>query len=121
MQVVIGGPIDPTDVRRLCERVRGLLEACDVDVVVCDVTALVEPDAVTIDALARLQLIARRRGREIRLRHACGHLKDLLALMGLSDVVPLAPALPLEPGGQAEQREPAGGVEEETDPADPPA
>ena len=121
MQVVIGGPIDPTDVRRLCERARGLLEACDVDVVVCDVTALAEPDAVTIDALARLQLTARRCGREIRLRGACGHLKDLLALTGLSDVVPLAPASPPEPRGQAEQRKPAPGIEEEADSTDPPS
>jgi hypothetical protein len=48
-------------------------------------------------------------------------LKDLLALTGLSDVVPLAPASPPEPRGQAEQRKPAPGIEEEADSTDPPS
>jgi hypothetical protein len=37
--------------------------------------------------LARLQLTGRRLGRQVRLRHACGELQDLLALMGLRDVL----------------------------------
>ena len=119
IDVVIGGPIAPADVPRLWDPVRALLEGSDLEVVVCDVAALVDPDAVTVDALARLQLTALRFGRRVRLRHACGELQDLLALMGLSDVVPIAPGLPLEPGGQAEQREPARGIEEEADPTDP--
>ena len=116
----IGGPIDRADIPGLCERVRVLVEASDAVVVVCDVGALTDPDAVAVDALARLQLTARRLGRPIRLRHACGELQELLALMGLSDVVPLCGGpLPFEPRGQAEQREQARGVEEEADPADP--
>jgi ABC-type transporter Mla MlaB component len=65
-----------------------LLE-CGGDVVRCDVAAVVHPDIVLIDALARLQLTARRFGCQVRLRHACGELRDLLALMGLTEVVPL--------------------------------
>lgn len=43
------------------------------------VTSIVDPDAVTVDALARLQLPARWLGRRMRLRHARGELRDLLA------------------------------------------
>jgi len=79
---------------------------------VCDVGFLA-PDARTVDALARFQLTARRHGLELRLRHASGELRELLAFMGLADV------LRVEPGGQAEQREQSAGVEEEGKLADP--
>jgi ABC-type transporter Mla MlaB component len=117
--LVISGPIRPADLPGLCERVREVLGGSDADLVVCDVGALVDPDAVTVDALARLQLTARRLGRRVRLRRACGELQELLALMGLSDVVPPCAGLPLEPGGQAEEREQARSVQEEADPGDP--
>jgi anti-anti-sigma regulatory factor len=74
--------------------------------IVCDVSAL-DPDALTIDALARLQLSSRRVGLEIRLRHASNELQELLAFVGLDEV------LRLEAGGQPEQREQRVGVEEE--------
>jgi anti-anti-sigma regulatory factor len=117
--LVLCGRIARADMPALCERVRVLLEDSDAELVVCDVGALVAPDAVTVDALARLQLTARRLGRRIRLRHARGELRDLLVLMGLSEVLPLGATSGLQPGGQAEEREQAGGVEEEGDPADP--
>lgn len=116
---VISGPIGRADIARLCEHARLLLEDCDARVVVCDVGALVDPDAVTVDALARLQLTARRLGRQMRLQDACGELEELLALIGLSDAVPCGPGLPLQSRGQSEEREQGRGVEEETDPADP--
>jgi hypothetical protein len=55
----------------------------------CDVRAAV-PDAATVDALARLQLAARRHGCELSLRHATPELRALIALMGLEDVLPYA-------------------------------
>jgi ABC-type transporter Mla MlaB component len=116
--LVIGGPIARADVPRLCERAHALLEASDADLAVCDVGGLADPDAVTVDALARLQLTARRLGLQIRVRHAGGELRDLLALMGLCEVVPLCADLPLEAGRQTEEREEGGGVEEEGDPGD---
>ena len=58
-------------------------------VVLCDVRGA-EPDAVTVDALARLQLVARRGGRELRLVHASAELLRLVAFMGLADVLPEA-------------------------------
>ncbi len=66
-----------------------------------------DPDAVTIDGLARLQLSSRRVGLELRLRHASGELLELLTFVGLDEV------LRLEAGGQPEQREQSLGIEEE--------
>jgi hypothetical protein len=77
---VVYGPIVEDDIPGLCRRVRALFDG-EVDQVVCDVGALVAPDGVTLDALARLQLAARRRGID---------LLGLLDAAGLSDIVPLA-------------------------------
>ena len=46
----------------------------------------VHPDAVTIDALGRLQLAVRRRGKSIELRNASVELRGLLTLVGLDEV-----------------------------------
>jgi ABC-type transporter Mla MlaB component len=62
-----------------------------VPVLVCDIADVVDPDVGAIDALARLQLAARRRGCTIELRHACPEVRALLALTGLADVVPVTP------------------------------
>jgi ABC-type transporter Mla MlaB component len=83
----IRGPIERADLPGLCERVCALLELSGADVAVCDVRG-VEPDAVTADALARLQLAAGRRGCQVGLRGASTELLDLLSFMGLSDVLP---------------------------------
>ena len=83
----VRGPIERTDLPGLCERVCSLLEVSGADVAVCDVHG-VEPDAVTADALARLQLAAGRRGCQVRLRNASTDLLDLLLFMGLRDVLP---------------------------------
>ena len=82
----IDGPIIRTDLPGLCERICALLEQSGADVAVCDVGS-VDPDAVTIDALARLQLAARRHGCQVRLRNASSELRELLAFMGLRDVL----------------------------------
>lgn len=59
-------------------------------VLVCDVGALRDPDMASVDAIARLQLSARRSGCELRLENACAQLVQLLDLAGLSDVIPIA-------------------------------
>jgi ABC-type transporter Mla MlaB component len=82
----IRGPIRPDDLPGLCERVCSLLARSAADVALCDVSG-VDPDAVTVDALARLQLGARRHGCTVRLRHATGTLRELVELMGLTDVL----------------------------------
>jgi anti-anti-sigma regulatory factor len=43
---------------------------------------------MTVEALARLQLAAQRTGCRIRLRNASPDLLEVVALMGLSDVLP---------------------------------
>jgi ABC-type transporter Mla MlaB component len=83
----IRGPIARADLPGLCERVCALLSGQHCAVVDCDVTA-VRADAVTVDALARLQLAAHRYGCRIQLRRASPELLALLSLMGLADVVP---------------------------------
>ena len=83
----IEGPITRSDLPGLCRRVCALLEQSRAGVVLCDVGS-VAPDAVTVDALARLQLAAQRQGCQVRLRHASSDLLDLVAFMGLSDVLP---------------------------------
>lgn len=83
----IAGPITRADLAGLCARVCVLLERSGARVALCDVCD-VRPDAVTVDALARLQLAAHRHGCQIRLRNAEGELSRLVALMGLADVLP---------------------------------
>ena len=52
----------------------------------CDVAAAA-PDAVTVDLLARLELAARRSGCRVRLENASPELCELIAFMGLRDVL----------------------------------
>ena len=61
----------------------------------------------TVEALARLQLAARRRGLDLRLHVVSRELRDLIQLAGLTQV------LGVEPRGQPEEREQRVGVEEE--------
>ena len=57
------------------------------EIVICDVRGA-EADAATVDALARLQLTAKRLGCRMRLRNASADLLRLVAFMGLADVLP---------------------------------
>jgi ABC-type transporter Mla MlaB component len=81
------GPIARDDLEGLCDRVCALFAETGAAVAYCEVRG-VEPDAVTVDALARLQLGARRNGCQVRLRGASPELLELVAFMGLTDVLP---------------------------------
>ena len=83
----IRGPIARADLPGLTERVCAQLRASTSGVTLCDVDG-VEPDAVTVDALARLKLGARRSGCTVRLQSASPELLALVDLMGLTDVLP---------------------------------
>jgi anti-anti-sigma regulatory factor len=78
-------------VSALCQRVAAALSACDDAVLVCDLRTVTDPDMTVIDALARMQLTARRHGRVLRLRNACPALRELLTLAGLTEVLPVLP------------------------------
>lgn len=90
------------------------------EAIVVDVSALTEPDPAVLDALVRLQLAARRLGSSIRLANACSELLDLLALVGLSDVLPVECGSGVEMDRQVEQREQVR-VDEEIETGDAPA
>ena len=80
----------------------------------CDVRAL-RADVAALDALARLQVAARRAGFELRLVRASAELTSLIEVTGFETV------LRVEPGGQPEEREQGFGVEEEAELDDPAA
>lgn len=93
----------------------------------CDVSQVADPDLATVAVLARMQLVARRLGLKIHLQSCPERLRELLALAGLEDTLPVGSVL--DPGGasgpggvearrEAEQREHALGVQEEADPGD---
>jgi ABC-type transporter Mla MlaB component len=83
----IEGPIVREDLPGLYRRVCGVLANTSTPVLLCAVRG-VDADAVTVEALARLQLAARRHGCQIRLRGTSVELRELIAFMGLSDVLP---------------------------------
>jgi ABC-type transporter Mla MlaB component len=120
--LIMIGPVAREGIPALCDRARRLLEGCDAGPISCDVAALVQPDAVTIDALARLQLAALRLGYRVELQRARGPLVELLLLSGLSGVVRCAGsgsgASGVEAWGETEHGEQALDVQEEADPDD---
>ena len=67
-----------------------LIVDADTDEVVARVDAR-RPDLALVDALARLQLDARRRGGRLRLRNVTDELRGLLELVGLADVLAVEP------------------------------
>jgi ABC-type transporter Mla MlaB component len=84
--LAIDGPIGRADLPGLSERVSALLERNGPAVVVCDVGEAAA-DAVTVDALARLQLTARRHDCHLCLRRASAELTALIRFVGLADVL----------------------------------
>ena len=82
---------------------------------VCDIGTLADPDLGAVADLARLHVASRRLGLDLVLHNASDALVELVAFVGLGDV------LRFQPRGQAEQREQRLGVEEERELADPAA
>ncbi|MGW7067707.1 STAS domain-containing protein [Streptomyces sp. NPDC054855] len=110
--LTLTGTLDREATHRLCEEARATLQATDADVLVCDAAGVGPPVLAAIDALARLQLTARRAGGRIRVRNAAPALRELLHLVGLP--------IEVEVDRQAEQREPPGCVQEAVEARDPP-
>ncbi len=82
------GQIERAEIPAFCARALERIERSEADPVVCDLGAVARPDAVTVEALARLQLEARRLGRRLVFRDACGELRDLVAFAGLDRALP---------------------------------
>ena len=93
--VTIRGPLRRADLPGLYTRVCRTLEAHAGSPLVCDV-ASVASDAIAIEALCRLQLGARRHRCEVRLRGASDGLLELVADLGLADVLRAELAVELE-------------------------
>jgi ABC-type transporter Mla MlaB component len=81
------GPIGRADLPGLCARIHVLVQQSNAELAWCDVRR-VAADAVTVEALGRLQLAARRQRCQVRLRNASHELLELVAFMGLDDVLP---------------------------------
>ncbi|MEV6397785.1 STAS domain-containing protein [Streptomyces sp. NPDC051907] len=87
--VRIAGRVTQADVPHLCEELRARLSGVAGGAeAICDVGALTHANLTAVDALARLQLTARRLGCRIRLRNAGAELRLLLDLVGLADLAP---------------------------------
>lgn len=86
VSLTIRGPLERDDLAGLFARTCALLHSARPELLCCELEA-VAPDAVAVDALARLALAARRGGCSICLRGACDELRELIAFMGLDDVL----------------------------------
>lgn len=87
--MTLNGAIATSDVPGVCARAAALIEGSGAELLVCDVADVSDPDCATVDALARIQLTARRLGSELRLRGASDELHEVLAVAGLCAVVGL--------------------------------
>ncbi|MEU7020223.1 STAS domain-containing protein [Streptomyces sp. NPDC046203] len=83
LELRLAGRPAPDEVRRLCE----LLAATPPTVVVCDLGGLTGAGLAAVDAVARLRLAARRGGHRLLFRGAGPELRDVLALVGLGDLL----------------------------------
>jgi len=113
IRCAVAAEVGRADIPDLCSDLADRLRGRSGDVVVCDVAGVTEPDVVTVEALARLRLTARRYGARLVVTGAGPHLRDLVRLLGLDGALP-------ELGRQPEQREQPGGVQEERLGRDPP-
>ncbi|MCX4691412.1 STAS domain-containing protein [Streptomyces sp. NBC_01408] len=105
-RLVLPGPaLTARDTAPLCARMARLYEA-GATAVVCDAGAVTAPDLAAVEVLARLRLTARGRG-GLTVTGASPPLRALLDLVGLVELL-----------GEAEEGEPAVGVQEGIEPDD---
>jgi ABC-type transporter Mla MlaB component len=84
--LTIHAPLARSDLPGLIERARALLEHVELGVLRCDLSD-VAADAVALDALARLALLAKREGCTLQLCAISPQLRALVMLAGLAPVL----------------------------------
>lgn len=118
-EIRIRSDIHPADVARMCARARAMFLRAAPEPLVCDLGEVADTDAATLDALARLQLVAKRCGRALEVRHAPLELRELVEFVGLGPVIRCRD-VHVESSREPEDGEQARGVQEERDACDPP-
>jgi ABC-type transporter Mla MlaB component len=93
VKLAIRSPLERGDLPGLFERTCALLQGAGAGELRCEVAG-VAADAVSVDALARLALAARRQGCRVQLCGASAELRALVAFLGLADVLREAPTPP---------------------------
>jgi ABC-type transporter Mla MlaB component len=91
--LAIRAPLEREDLPGLSARTCALLQLAAPQLLTVEV-APIEPDAVALDALARLALAARRHGCAVQLRGASPQLELLIEFAGLADALPSEDAAP---------------------------
>jgi anti-anti-sigma regulatory factor len=120
IRVAVRPQLARDEVRALGEQLVHRLSEGDVAEVQVDVSSVRAPDVVYVDALARMQLVARRQDSRVRLIGPCPRLMELLALVGLEDMFPdEGDTSGVELHRQPEHREQPVDVEVGVDPGDP--
>ena len=84
--LTVRGPLDRSDLPGLFARTCALLEGMGAGVLRCQVAGL-RADSVSVDALARLALAARRHGCSVQLCGASPELSALVSFIGLAEVL----------------------------------
>ena len=87
----------PGDLPALCARLRAMLAATGASAVTCDLRGLLVVDAVTVEAVARLTLEARRAGCRLELRGVPPELCELAEFAGLAGVLGFGQCPPAAP------------------------
>ncbi len=98
--LAIRAPLQRADLPGLFARTCALLSLVSPQLLSVEV-AQIEPDAVAIDALARLALAARRHRCAVQLRGASPQLELLVEFIGLADTLPSEGAALVRPLGFA--------------------
>ena len=86
ISLVVRGPIARPDLPGLCDRLRDRIAQQNATHVVCDVSG-VAADAIAVDALARLRLAACGCRCSLSVEGWSEELQDLIAFVGLRDVL----------------------------------
>ncbi|MET0419898.1 MAG: STAS domain-containing protein [Actinoplanes sp.] len=81
----VGATVTRADIPVLCAGLAALVRGRHGGVVVSDVAAVARPDVVTVEALARLRVAARRHGWRLEVSGAGPELLGLVRLLGLTD------------------------------------